>query len=78
MKYYSYKSLTRRLNKVSYLPITLNDIKGWLIDLDYLNENEPTYKAQGLFYYNKKGKIKWAEIVVKEIEDKYFIKKDMA
>ena len=73
MKYYSYKSLTRRLNKVSYLPITPNDIKGCLIDLGYLNEEEPTYKAQGLFYYNKKGKIKWAEIVVKEIEDKYFI-----
>ena len=78
MKYYSYKSLTRRLNKVSYPPITLNDIKGWLIDLGYLSEDEPTYKAQGLFYYNKKGKIKWAEIVVKEIEDKYFIKKEMA
>lgn len=73
MKYYSYKSLTRRLNKVSYPPITLNDIKGWLIDLGYLSEDEPTYKAQGLFYYNKKGKIKWAETVVKKIEDKYFI-----
>ena len=74
MTYYSYKGITRRLNKISYHSIKLAEVKDYLTDLGYLAENEPTYKAQGLFYYNNKGKIQWSEIVVEEIENKYFEK----
>ena len=72
--YYSYRGITRRLNKITYHLVTISEVKDYLIDSGYLAENEPTYKAQGLFYYNNKGRIQWSEIVVQEIENKYFEK----
>ena len=74
MTYYSYRWITRRLNKITYHLVTISEVKDYLIDSGYLAENEPTYKAQGLFYYNNKGRIQWSEIVVQEIENKYFEK----
>ena len=74
MTYYSYKGITKLLNKIAYHLVTISEVKDYLIDSGYLAENEPTYKAQGLFYYNNKGRIQWSEIVVQEIENKYFEK----
>ncbi len=74
MTYYSYKGITRRLNKIAYHLVTIAEVKDYLTDLYYLAEDKPTYKAQGLFYYNNKGNIQWSEIVVKEIENKFFEK----
>ena len=45
MTYYSYKGITRRLNKIAYHLVTISEVKDYLTDLGYLAENEPTYKA---------------------------------
>ena len=74
MTYYSYNGMVRRLNKIAYHLVTISEVKDYLTDSGYLAKNEPLYKAQGLFYYNNKGKIQWSEIVVQEIENKYFEK----
>lgn len=74
MTYYSYRGIRRRLNKIAYHSVTIAEIKNYLTDLGYLNEDIPSYKAQGLFYYNNRGTIQWLEIVVEEIENKFFEK----
>lgn len=73
MKYYSYIAMKRRLDKIAYHSVRIPEIKEYLMDLGYWGEDEPTYKAQGLFYYNK-GNIQWSELVVEEIENKFFEK----
>lgn len=74
MIYYSYKGIRKRLNKITLHSVTIAEVKDYLIDLGYLSENTPTYKGQGLYYYNNKGKIQWSATVVEEIEDKFFEK----
>lgn len=74
MIYYSYRGIAKKLNKIAYHSVTITDVKKYLTDLGYLAENKPIYKAQGLYYYNNRGKIKWSSVVVEEIEEKFFEK----
>ena len=49
MTYYSYRGITRRLNKITYHLVTISEVKDYLIDSGYLAEMNLHIKHRGYF-----------------------------